>query len=97
MRNREENERALSELHTALLDASNENENVSKEPVQVRKMLFAGSVKASVYCLLGLRGDLAVNYQQVHFFARKLIDELPAQTSKEKIKCTIKRPTKETK
>ena len=79
--NREgENERALfrAVIYQALLDASNENENVSKESVQVREdavRWFSNSVGVTATCFVDVCDLAGLNYQQVRSFARKLIDE----------------------
>ena len=79
--NREgENERALfrAVIYQALLDASNENENVSKESVQVREdavRWFSKSVGVTATWFVDVFDLAGLNYQQVRSFARKLIDE----------------------
>ena len=79
--NREgENERALfrAVIYQALLDASNENENVSKESVQVREdavRWFSKSVGVTATWFVDVCDLAGLNYQQVRSFARKLIDE----------------------
>ena len=79
--NREgENERALfrAVIYQALLDASNENENVSKESVQVREEAvrwFSKSVGVTATWFVDVCDLAGLNYQQVRSFARKLIDE----------------------
>ena len=84
--NREgENERALfrAVIYQALLDASNENENVSKESVQVREdavRWFSKSVGVTATWFVDVCDLAGLNYQQVRSFARKLIDE-PANTN----------------
>ena len=79
--NREgENERALfrAVIYQALLDASNENENVSKESVQVREdavRWFSKSVGVTATWFVDVCDLAGLNYQQVRSFARRLIDE----------------------
>ena len=79
--NREgENERALfrAVIYQALLDASNENEDVSKESVQVREdavRWFSKSVGVTATWFVDVCDLAGLNYQQVRSFARKLIDE----------------------
>ena len=79
--NREgENERAMfrAVIYQALLDASNENENVSKESVQVREdavRWFSKSVGVTATWFVDVCDLAGLNYQQVRSFARKLIDE----------------------
>ncbi len=79
--NREgENERALfrAVIYQALLDASNENENVSKESVQVREdavRWFSKSVGVTATWFVDVCDLAGLNYQQVRAFARKLINE----------------------
>ena len=79
--NREgENERVLfrAVIYQALLDASNENENVSKESVQVREdavRWFSKSVGVTATWFVDVCDLAGLNYQQVRSFARKLIDE----------------------
>ena len=79
--NREgENERALfrAVIYQALLDASNENENVSKESVLVREdavRWFSKSVGVTATWFVDVCDLAGLNYQQVRSFARKLIDE----------------------
>ena len=79
--NREgENERALfrAVIYQALLDASNENENLSKESVQVREdavRWFSKSVGVTATWFVDVCDLAGLNYQQVRSFARKLIDE----------------------
>ena len=79
--NREgENERALfrAVIYQALLDASNENENVSKESVQVREdavRWFSKSVGVTATWFVDVCDLAGLNYQQVRSFARKLIVE----------------------
>ena len=79
--NREgENERALfrAVIYQALLDASNENENVSKESVQVREdavRWFSKSVGVTATWFVDVCDLAGINYQQVRAFARKLINE----------------------
>ena len=79
--NREgENERALfrAVIYQALLDASNENENVSKESVQVREdavRWFSKSVGVTATWFVDVCDLAGLSYQQVRSFARKLIDE----------------------
>ena len=75
-----ENERALfrAVIYQALLDASNENENVSKESVQVREdavRWFSKSVGVTATWFVDVCDLAGLNYQQVRSFARKLIDE----------------------
>ena len=79
-----ENERALfrAVIYQALLDASNENENVSKESVQVREdavRWFSKSVGVTATWFVDVCDLAGLNYQQVRSFARKLINE-PANT-----------------
>ena len=79
--NREgENERAMfrAVIYQALLDASNENENVSKESVQVREdavRWFSKSVGVTATWFVDVCDLAGLNYQQVRSFARRLIDE----------------------
>ena len=79
--NREgENERALfrAVIYQALLDASNENENVSKESVQVREdavRWFSKSVGVTATWFVDVCDLAGLNYQQVRSFARKLIND----------------------
>jgi len=75
-----ENERALfrAVIYQALLDASNENENVSKESVQVREdavRWFSKSVGVTATWFVDVCDLAGLNYQQVRSFARKLINE----------------------
>lgn len=75
-----ENERAMfrAVIYQALLDASNENENVSKESVQVREdavRWFSKSVGVTATWFVDVCDLAGLNYQQVRSFARKLIDE----------------------
>ena len=75
-----ENERALfrAVIYQALLDASNENENVSKESVQVREdavRWFSKSVGVTATWFVDVCDLAGLNYQQVRTFARKLIDD----------------------
>ena len=75
-----ENERALfrAVIYQALLDASNENENVSKESVQVREdavRWFSKSVGVTATWFVDVCDLAGLNYQQVRAFARKLINE----------------------
>ena len=75
-----ENERALfrAVIYQALLDASNENENVSKESVQVREdavRWFSKSVGVTATWFVDVCDLAGLNCQQVRSFARKLIDE----------------------
>ena len=75
-----ENERALfrAVIYQALLDASNENENVSKESVQVREdavRWFSKSVGVTATWFVDVCDLAGLNYQQVRSFARKLIVE----------------------
>ena len=74
-----ENERALfrAVIYQALLDASNENENVSKESVQVREdavRWFSKSVGVTATWFVDVCDLAGLNYQQVRSFARKLIN-----------------------
>ena len=80
-----ENERAMfrAVIYQALLDASNENENVSKESVQVREdavRWFSKSVGVTATWFVDVCDLAGLNYQQVRSFARKLIDE-PTNTN----------------
>ena len=75
-----ENERALfrAVIYQALLDASNENENVSKESVQVREdavRWFSKSVGVTATWFVDVCDLAGLNYQQVRSFARKLIND----------------------
>lgn len=75
-----ENERALfrAVIYQALLDASNENENVSKESVQVREEAvrwFSKSVGVTATWFVDVCDLAGLNYQQVRSFARKLIND----------------------
>ena len=75
-----ENERAMfrAVIYQALLDASNENENVSKESVQVREdavRWFSKSVGVTATWFVDVCDLAGLNYQQVRSFARRLIDE----------------------
>ena len=75
-----ENERALfrAVIYQALLDASNENENVSKESVHVREEAvrwFSKSVGVTASWFVDVCDLAGLNYQQVRTFARKLIDD----------------------
>ena len=75
-----ENERALfrAVIYQALLDASNENENVSKESVQVREEAvrwFSKSVGVTATWFVDGCDLAGLNYQQVRSFARKLIND----------------------
>ena len=75
-----ENERALFRdvIYQALLDASNENENVSKESVQVREdavRWFSKSVGVTATWFVDVCDLAGLNYQQVRSFARKLIND----------------------
>ena len=75
-----ENERALlrAVIYQALLDASNENENLSKESVQVREEAvrwFSKSVGVTATWFVDVCDLAGLNYQQVRSFARKLIND----------------------
>ena len=75
-----ENERALfrAVIYQALLDASNENENVSKESVQVREdavRWFSKSVGVTATWFVDVCDLAGLNYQHVRSFARKLIND----------------------
>ena len=75
-----ENERALfrAVIYQALLDASNENENVSKESVQVREgavRWFSKSVGVTASWFVDVCDLAGLNYQQVRSFAGKLIND----------------------
>ena len=75
-----ENERALfrAVIYQALLAASNENENVSKESVQVREdavRWFSKSVGVTATWFVDVCDLAGLNYQQVRSFARKLIND----------------------
>ena len=75
-----ENERALfrAVIYQALLDASNENENVSKESVQVREdavRWFSKSVGVTATWFIDVCDLAGLNSQQVRTFARKLIND----------------------
>ena len=75
-----ENERAMfrAVIYQALLDASNENENVSKESVQVREdavRWFSKSVGVTATWFVDVCDLAGLNYQQVRSFARKLIND----------------------
>ena len=75
-----ENERALfrAVIYQALLDASNENENVSKESMHVREEAvrwFSKSVGVTSSWFVDVCDLAGLNYQQVRTFARKLIDD----------------------
>jgi|TARA_R100000322_G_scaffold36132_1_gene23013 hypothetical protein len=75
-----ENERALfrAVIYQALLDASNENENVSKESMHVREEAvrwFSKSVGVTASWFVDVCDLAGLNYQQVRTFARKLIDD----------------------
>ena len=75
-----ENERALfrAVIYQALLDASNENENVSKESVQVREdavRWFSKSVGVTATWFVDVCDLAGLNYQQVRSLARKLIND----------------------
>lgn len=75
-----ENERALfrAVIYQALLDASNENENVSKESVQVREEAvrwFSKSVGVTASWFVDVCDLAGLNYQQVRSFAGKLIND----------------------
>ena len=75
-----ENERALfrAVIYQALLDASNENENVSKESMHVREEAvrwFSKSVGVTASWFVDVCDLAGLNYQQVRSFARKLIND----------------------
>ena len=75
-----ENQRSLfrAVIYQALLDASNENENVSKESVQVREEAvrwFSKSVGVTATWFVDVCDLAGLNYQQVRSFARKLIND----------------------
>ena len=75
-----ENERALfrAVIYQALLDASNENENVSKESVQVREdavRWFSKSVGVTATWFVDVCDLAGLNYQQVRSCAGKLIND----------------------
>ena len=89
-----ENERAMfrAVIYQALLDASNENENVSKESVQVREdavRWFSKSVGVTATWFVDVCDLAGLNYQQVRSFARKLIDE-PANTNFQRKRCCFR-------
>jgi len=75
-----ENERALfrAVIYQALLDASNENENVSKESIHVREEAvrwFSKSIGVTASWFVDVCDLAGLDYQQVRTFARKLIND----------------------
>jgi len=75
-----ENERALfrAVIYQALLDSSNENENVSKESIHVREEAvrwFSKSIGVTASWFVDVCDLAGLDYQQVRTFARKLIND----------------------
>ena len=75
-----ENERALfrAVIYQGLLDASNDNENKSRESIQIKEEAvrwFSKTVGVTASWFVDVCDLAGLNYQQVRTFATKLINE----------------------